>query len=222
MRHDELNIQVHNSISWEDAKEDDLYYHYMFPLALNGRHGFQTQKVRSYQLDLRGAIEVIQSPVQFFPRLRDTTDDIKQRTRINVLARYFWEQVNETFHQQKKDSTSVTELANILYTVLWESVTEGPLSLFWEMLDDRKEESLEKLTAREVVDKMCDRLQLSESEAGKINETTLQEDLKAYVDPGKSRRFKDGVDYFWDTDYGAIVMVNSTLDYMTVLAGWDL
>ena len=143
MQH-EFNIQIHSQHSWDELRGDDVDFHYLFPMILAGKHGFHAHEIRSFQLDLRGQIEVIASPVQFFPRLRDTTTDIQQRTRTNLLARYFWDLVEEEFHRLKKAGGDPQAMVAILHTVLWESVAECPLSDFPELLEEVREEGMEK------------------------------------------------------------------------------
>ena len=214
---DELNIQIHKHHSWDEIRGDDVYFHYLFPMLLAGKHGFRSNEIRSYQLDLRGKIEVIASPTQFFPRLRDTTTDISQRTRTNVLARNFWDAVKEEFDGQMEKN-----LVSILYILLMESVDDNPLhghrrlSAFREKLSEEKGNGLEEMTAQEVVGQMQRSLIEFEEE---IDGTALGKDLEAWVDQRRSTRFKEGVRYFWDPDAptGGMVLVNAKMDYMVVL-----
>ena len=76
------------------------------------------------------------------------------------------------------------------------------------------------MTALQVVDQMQQRLTGFEP-AGKIDTSLLRQDLGAYVDQSSSRKFEQGVHYFWNpgSPSGGIVMVNAELDYLTLLVG---
>lgn len=220
-----MNIQISNLDSLDRYKKNVAQYHYLFPMVLAGKHSFRIQELNSFQLDLKERIEVISSPSELFPRLEDINTDIQNRIRVNVLAQYFWSQLEEELGPlQKKEGKTDAEIENLaskIYLVLWESVHLSILSDFQEMLEEPEEYELEQMTAKEVVAKMHEMLVAREEG---INEAKLLKDLESYVDQSETFTFRDGTYYFWikGEPRGGIVMVNAKFDYMVALTGNDL
>lgn len=204
----------------EHFKDNDEFYHYLFPIALGGKYRLSRTSMMSFQLDLWGP-NIIPSQSSFDPGLYGFQDLVDDRRKMAAMADLLLRETGSDFRQIKdkaeKDDADIAALAHSMANVLFGSVEKSHTNPF-----TFKNRILERMTPEAICQKFAYTMARRDIDDC-MTEEALLADITQYVAPGKSKHYPKGSYFFWTEhllnafyDCG-VVKVDASFQHMTLL-----
>ena len=195
-------------------KANDEMYHFLFPLALAGRYKLSRTHLQTFQLR-NITPEIIPSGTNMGPDYDFVDEVFQDRVQLNEAARTNCP--NLYYSPLPKGEVDVMAQASAMAQGLFRSIEKTLFHPF-----SFQQMGLEAMSMEEVGQKFASNLAGRDLD-GYVREDLLLEDILAYLHPGPSKRFQEGVHYFWTehlldvfVDFG-IIKLDPTFRYLVFL-----
>ena len=195
-------------------KAKDEMYHSLFPLALGGRYKLQRTHLVTFQLRALGP-EIIPSGTSMDPGSELIEETYQDRVEMNEAARLFCRRVDVSSPPDGDDG--ILAEASAMAEGLFRSIQRTRIFPY-----TFRQMTLEPMSREEVGQKFAATMAQRDID-GYVQEDLIRADISAYLNPGPSKRFREGTHYFWTehlldvfVDFG-VIKVDPTFRYLVFL-----